>query len=260
MATMLGPQGVGGEGPKVPSAWRPRQDGGMPVYVLVHSPSVGPGTWGPVAARLRRAGREVVLPSLLGVGDGAAPYWPRAVAAVRDALRQAGSSQPAVLVPHSNAGLLLPLIAEGLEHPLAGTVFADASIPSDCEGTTAVEQEFVPFLRGLAGPDGLLPRWTDWWQDEDVAALLPDPAVRQEVVSEQPRLPLDFYLQDIPQPRGWAARPSGYLLFSAGYAALADQARERGWPVAVTEGEHLHQVVDPDGVARAITDLAASFG
>ncbi|MGI9005830.1 MAG: alpha/beta hydrolase [Streptosporangiaceae bacterium] len=232
----------------------------MPVYVLIHSPSVGPETWLPVAARLRQAGHEVVVPSLLGVGDGGAPYWPRAVAAVRDALGQAGPSQPAVLVPHSNAGLFLPLIADGMEHPLAGTVFADASIPSDRDATTAAEEEFLPFLRGLAGPGGLLPRWTDWWPEQDVEALLPDPAVRPAIVAGQPRLPLDFYLQLIPQPRGWAARPSGYLLFSAGYALLADQARERGWPVAVTEGEHLHQVVDPDAVARAITDLAASFG
>ena len=232
----------------------------MPVYVLIHSPSVGPGTWAPVADLLRRDGHEVLVPSLLGVADGGAPYWPRAVAAVRDGLRQAGAGQPAVLVPHSNAGLFLPPIADGMEHPLAGTVFADASIPADGEVTRAAEDEFLPFLRGLTGEDGLLPRWTDWWSDQDVAALLPDPDVRREIVAEQPRLPLDYYTQPIPQPRGWAARPSAYLLFSTAYAALADQARERGWPVAVTEGEHLHQVVDPAGVADAIVALAASFG
>jgi Alpha/beta hydrolase family len=232
---------------------------GMPVYVLIHSPSVGPGTWAPVADRLRQSGHEVVVPTLLGVADGGAPYWPRAVAAVRDALGRAGVREPAVLVPHSNAGLLLPLIAEGMELPLAGTVFADASIPADSEATTATEEEFLPFLRGLSGEDGRLPRWTDWWPESDVAALLPDPAVRQAIVAEQPRLPLDFYLQTIPQPRGWTARPSAYLLFSTGYAALADQARQRGWPVAVNDGEHLHQVVEPDAVARAIVDLAASF-
>lgn len=228
----------------------------MPVYVLVHSPSVGPGTWAPVADRLRQAGHEVVVPSLLGVAQGGAPYWPRAVAAVHEALGKAGTGQPAVLVPHSNAGLFVPLIEDGLEHPLAGTVFADASIPADSEVTTAAEDEFLPFLRGLADRDGVLPRWTDWWSEQDVAALLPDPDVRRVVVAEQPRLPLDYYVQEIPQPRGWAAKPCAYLLFSSGYSALADQARERGWPVAVTEGEHLHQVVDPDAVARAITDLA----
>lgn len=233
---------------------------GMPVYVLIHSPSVGPGTWAPVADRLRQSGHEVVVPSLLCVGDGGAPYWPRAVAAVRDALRQAGTGQAAVLVPHSNAGLFLPLIADGMEHPLAGTVFADASIPAEAAVTRAVEDEFLPFLRSLTREDGLLPRWTDWWPEQDVAAMLPDPAVRRMVVAEQPRLPLGYYEQLIPQPRGWAAGPCAYLLFSAGYAALADDARQRGWPVAVTEGEHLHQVVDPDSVARAITELAGSFG
>lgn len=232
----------------------------MSFYVLVHSPSVGPGTWAPVAERLRQAGHEVVVPSLLTVAAGGAPYWPRAVAAVRDALSQQGAGQPAVLVPHSNAGLFLPLIADGMEHPLAGTVFADASIPADSPVTTATEGEFLPFLRGLADGEGLLPRWTDWWPEQDVAALLPDQDVRQAVVAEQPRLPLDFYLQHIPQPRGWAARPCAYLLFGSDYAAQAVRARERGWPVAVTGGQHLHQVVDPDAVAVAITELAGSFG
>ena len=227
----------------------------MPVYVLIHSPSVGPGTWAPVASRLHDAGHQVVVPSLLGVADGGLPYWPRAVAAVRDALDREGTAEPAVLVPHSNAGLFLPLIADGLEHALAGTVFADASLPAATETTTAAEEEFLPFLRGLAGADGRLPRWTDWWSADDVAGLLPDPDVRQAVVAEQPRLPLDYYLQEIPQPAAWAASPCAYLLFSAAYEALAGQARDRGWPVAVTRGEHLHQVVDPGAVATAITEL-----
>lgn len=200
------------------------------------------------------------MPSLLSVADGGAPYWPRAVAAVRDALAKADTSQPAVLVPHSNAGLFLPLIAKGLEHPLAGTVFADASIPADSQVTTAAEEEFLPFLRGLADRDGVLPRWTDWWPDQDVAAMLPEPDVRRVIVAEQPRLPLDYYVQEIPQPRQWAASPCAYLLFSAAYTEMANRARERGWPVAVTEGEHLHQVVDPDAVAAALIDLTGSFG
>ena len=39
------------------------------------APSVGPLTGAPVAAELRRAGREVVVPSLLYVARGATPFW-----------------------------------------------------------------------------------------------------------------------------------------------------------------------------------------
>ena len=54
----------------------------MTSFVLVHSPSVGPATWAGVAGRLRESGHGVVVPSLLGVTDGEAPYWPGVVAAV----------------------------------------------------------------------------------------------------------------------------------------------------------------------------------
>jgi len=35
---------------------------------------------------------------------------------------------------------------------------------------------------------------------------------------------------------------------------MADEARARGWPVTHLPGEHLHQVVDPVGVAEALID------
>jgi hypothetical protein len=45
------------------------------VFALAHSPSVGRATWQPVAALLRDAGQQALVPSLLGVGDGPPPYW-----------------------------------------------------------------------------------------------------------------------------------------------------------------------------------------
>jgi hypothetical protein len=47
------------------------------------------------------------------------------------------------------------------------------------------------------------------------------------------------------------------VLFSQGYEGQAEEARGRGWPVRTVSGEHLHQVVDPAGVASALLDLAA---
>lgn len=40
----------------------------QPIFVLVHSPSVGPSTWHPVAEQLAAAGHQVRVPSLLHVG------------------------------------------------------------------------------------------------------------------------------------------------------------------------------------------------
>lgn len=231
---------------------------GMALFVLVHSPSVGPSTWAPVAARLTQADADVAVPSLLDVGAAGPPFWPRVVAAVRDQLGRADPCQPLVLVAHSNAGVFIPVIRRGLARPVACSIFADATLPASGGHTPTVGGQFLPFLRGLAGPDGRLPRWTDWWDEQDVAPMFPGPKIREVITAEQPRLPLAYYQEQVPVPDRWDDHPCAYLLFSPPYHDQANQARERGWTVRSLPGEHLHQIVDPDGVAGAIFDLAGS--
>src|ERR1022692_347148 len=105
----------------------------MALFILVHSPSVGPRTWSAVAAYLRDAGHPVVVPSLLGVGTGGPPFWPRVAAEVSAQVEAArdqssgantqhgGTTEPEqtepeqiVLVAHSNAGVLVPVIHRAL--------------------------------------------------------------------------------------------------------------------------------------------------
>jgi hypothetical protein len=230
----------------------------MAMFVLVHSPSVGPSTWSPVAERLTAFGCDVVVPSLLAVGEGGPPFWPRIVAAVDSELAGTGPGQALVLVAHSNAGVFIPVIARGLARPVACSVFADATVPAAAGHTPMAGKEFLPFLRGLAGPDGRLPQWTDWWDEQDVAPMFPSARAREVITREQARLPLAYYQEQVPAPGGWDDHPCGYLLFSPAYEDQARQAHERGWPVLSLPGEHLHQIVDPDGVARVLLDLARS--
>lgn len=93
----------------------------MPLFVLVHSPSVGPSTWQAVADRVREMGHSAVVPSLLSVGDGGPPFWPRVAELVRAGLAGTDSSAPVVLVAHSNAGLFLPVIAADLDRQVRVT-------------------------------------------------------------------------------------------------------------------------------------------
>ncbi|HWG25260.1 hypothetical protein [Actinospica sp.] len=226
-----------------------------PVFVLVHSPSVGPSTWRPVADRLASAGYQARVPSLLRVGEGEPPYWPRVVDAVRDDLGRLPGDVPLVLVGHSNAGLFLPAVRWGLTHRVIGSIFVDAALPARSGPTPAASPEMLDFLHPLA-VNGVLPRWTDWWDEADVAPLFPDAATRQTVIIEQPYLPLAYYEQDVPAPDGWDDHRCSYLLFSAAYGELAAEAHDRGWYVAHLPGEHLHQIVDPAGTARHLVELA----
>ena len=229
----------------------------QPTFVLVHSPSVGPSTWRPVAEHLTAAGHRVRVPSLLHAGAGGPPFWPRVVNAVRDDLRQVSVRSPVTLVVHSNAGLFLPLIRSGIDHPVTSSVFVDAALPAQTGSTPVASAELLEFLRPMA-VNGTLPRWTDWWDEADVAPMFSDPLVRQTVVEEQPTLPLSYYEQRVPVPDGWDDHPCSYLLFGPPYDDLAAEARERGWRVAHLPGAHLHQLVDPAGTARHLAELATA--
>ncbi|WP_051127056.1 MULTISPECIES: alpha/beta hydrolase [unclassified Streptomyces] len=224
-----------------------------PVFVLVHSPSVGPSTWHPVAGRLAAAGHETRVPSLLRVGDGDPPFWPRVVDAVRRDLLDVPAQQPLVLVAHSNAGLFLPAIRTALGRPVIGSVFVDAALPARSGQTPVAPPELLELLRPMA-VNGRLPRWTDWWDEADVAPMFSDPVTRRTVVEEQPCLPLSYYEQCVPVPEGWDDHPCSYVLFGPPYDDLAAEARARGWRVTHLPGAHLHQLVDPEGTARLLTE------
>jgi hypothetical protein len=230
----------------------------LPLFVLIHSPSVGPATWTPVAGELARRGHEALVPSLLTVGTGEPPAWPRVVAAVTGALAAVPPDRPVVLVPHSNAGIFLPVVRRAVRQPVAATVFVDAAIPARAGATPVAQGEFLDFVRGLVRPDGLLPRWTDWWDEADVAPMFPDGSTRRLVCDEQPRLPLSYYEQAVPVPDGWDDHPCAYVIFWAAYESTAEEAQARGWPVRRIPGQHLHQIVDPPAVTDAIISLVAA--
>ena len=228
-------------------------------FVLVHSPSVGPRTWQPVAHRLTQLGWHAAVPPLLGVGQEGPPFWPRVVDAVRARLDTSGPNQGIVLVAHSNAGLFIPVITTALPGQVLGCIFVDAALPPPSGTAPVAPPELLALLRGKAS-GGLLPRWTDWWEEEDVAPLFPDQQTRQAVTEEQPRLPLSYYEASVPVPTGWDVRPCAYLLFGPPYDEAATEAQGRGWLVEQLPGGHLHQLVDPDGVARRLLAIADQLG
>lgn len=217
-----------------------------PTHVLVPSPLLGPAVWEPVAAVLRDRGhRTVVTPR-----PSSAPRTP---AEIRDHLLQAiPRDQPVVLVPHSNAGLYVPAVVQ--QRDVVGVVFVDAGLPPPSGRVPMVPHGRLGHLAQLVDVDGLLPPWTAWWDPAETDALFPDIASRRAVEAEEQRLPLGYFRGELEAPAGWDRDlPGAYLAFGSTYAADAEQARQRGWPVHTFEDAgHLHQLVDPSGVADAI--------
>ncbi len=222
----------------------------MTHVALVPSPLLGSAVWEPVATALRRAGRPTTVVS-----------FERPVRTPHDvveAVLAALPDEPVVLVPHSNAGVSAPLVAE--LGPVVATVFVDAALPpAGVRQVTPASGPFLELLAGKAGADGLLPVWTDWW-DEDLTPLFPDAVTRAAVEAQQRRLPLAYFTTPLDVPDRWEERPAAYLAFGGTYADETAAARARGWPVSVLPGDHLEVLHSPALVADEVLRLAAALG
>jgi pimeloyl-ACP methyl ester carboxylesterase len=227
---------------------------GDPVFVLIHSPLVGPTTWLPVADEFVRRGREAVAPSLLGIATAPAPQWRHAQEAVRAAAAE--TAVPVVLVAHSGAGQLLPAIADALAVEVAALVFVDSFLPPAGGSVRLAPPGLMSQLRALAN-DGVLPPWSSWFGENAMRELVPEERLWATLEEEMPRLPLSYFEASVPLPGGWSACPCAYLLFSGEpYAKSAARARDQGWPVAEIPGAgHLAMASDPIPVTDALLDL-----
>lgn len=216
---------------------------------LLPSPLLGPACWRAAASSLADAGWDVAE----------VPPWRQARTAAdvtAELLAAIPEDRDCVLVAHSNAGTFVPVLARSRPR-VAGYVFVDAGLPRAGAGSAPIAPAaFLDMLAELADGDGLLPPWTSWWADEDLAGLFPDDATRADVEAEQRRLPLSYFAETVPVPDDWPARPGAYLAFGDGYARELATARELGWPARMLDGGHLHMLADPRATADAIAGLA----
>jgi hypothetical protein len=222
------------------------------LFVLVHSPLVGPLTWRLVASELRRRDEEILIPTLADSRPTGEPFWRAHVRSVSEALTQFPDHMPLILTGHSGAGPLLPAIRHAIPNPVHAYVFVDAGIPQD--GATRLDlmrsedpawaEDFQTFLE----EGGRFPTWNF----DDLQAVIPDESLRREMIAElQPR-GLDFFTEPIPVFEGWPDAHCVYIQFSAAYDHPAAQARRAGWQYHRLEAGHFHMLVDPERVAEVI--------
>lgn len=226
------------------------------VFVLIHSPLVGPLTWSHVAFALIRRGHEVIQPVL---SDRPAPgqrFWQVDVAAAARQIRAGVGDAPLILTGHSGAGPLLPAIRQALPNPVAAYLFVDAGIPQDgASRLDLMRAEDPAWADGFAAELAAGATFPNW-RVQDLTDILPDEALRQQLVAElQPRA-LPFFTEPIPLFAGWPDAPVAVIQFSPPYARSALWAERAGWPVFRLPAGHFHMLVDPAAVAD--TMLAAA--
>ncbi len=157
-----------------------------------------------------------------------------------------------VVIGHSGAGAMLPLIADRVG--ATATLFIDAVLPGDGAEFTP-SKAFIELLSRIPTADGLLAPWHQWWPDGTMARLVPDAPLRHLLEAEVPRVHRAFYDHVIGLPLQWWERPATYLQLSAGYDDERSRAEHWGWPIATLDGNHLDLVTKPDLVATSVLAL-----
>ena len=218
-------------------------------FVLIHSPLVGPFTWELVRRELTQRHIDVVVPPLIDRPDSTQPYWQQHASSVAQGLDRIPHDHRLVLVAHSGAGPLLPVIRQVLPHSIGGYVFVDAGLPRN--GLSRLDlmklQDQVwaadfqqALLRGERFPD---------WTSDALADIIPAENLRRQLLAElQPRS-WPFFIEPIPVFHAWPDAACAYIQFSPPYAWDAQQAKSIGWPVREVNAGHFHMLVDPRSVA-----------
>lgn len=223
--------------------------------VLVHSPLVGCGTWEPVARDLAGDGYAVAVPDLAGTLMAGPPYHLRQA----EVIAASAAGQPAILIGHSGAGPLLATAGTMLEAQVSGYIFVDAGLPAPGRSwLQTAPPDLVARVREMADSQGWLPPWPRWWGEDELAALVPDPAARRHFAAGCPRLPLAMFEEIHPSAPGPAA-PGGYLQLSEAYEDETARARELGWPVRRYPSHHLALLTQAGQVAGHIRELVGQL-
>lgn len=222
-----------------------------PSVALLASPLLGPSVWQPVAQVLADRGWHTVMCA------ASAPV--RTGQDVLDAFLAAlPMDREFVLIPHSNAGAYVPALT--MQRRIVAAVFVDAVLPPSHGRLPLAPPAFLDRLREKADGSGLLPVWTSWWDEAEVAGLFSDAWTRARLEREQQRLPLSYFEESLQVPEGWDDRPGAYLAFGDAYGRERDDAERRRWPVSTLPAEHLHVLNNPDQVATELVDLMTQLG
>jgi hypothetical protein len=225
-------------------------------FVLVAGPLVGSSSWEPTARHLRDAGQRVHVPDVL-TACGTPPAWSQWTSRLIDLIPR--GNEP-ILVGHSSASALVADLASKLA--TRGLIIVDGDIPPAIGAAAPVRPALRSFIDNLAGPDGMLPPWSQWFRDDPPRAarvgidiLARDAVGLAQFESELPQLNVSWF-DDTIDLAGWDHVPSGFVQTSAIYDHAAVEALRRGWPVQRLDGTHLHPTIQPAETAAAILAMS----
>lgn len=237
----------------------------MATIVIVHGGWGGGWEWTPVARRIRERGHEVFNPTLTGLGERA--HLGDADTSLSDhiddvlAVLKWEDLSDVVLCGHSYSGMVVSGVADRAVERIRLLVHLDSFAPKDAQALTdLVPREFGDALLAIAEErgDGLVPIPPDLLPAKGV---LPDDErnayikrlVPQSAASLTEPVRLSAALDQLPRAyvhcTGYDDSPMG---------PFVERGKTEGWAIRALDTEHDLHLLDPEGTAAVIHDLASS--
>lgn len=242
-----------------PPNGKPNGGARMADILLVHGAWHGGWCWRRVAEPLRRAGHNVIAPSLTGVGDRVHLAHPGIDLELHIAdlvqVMEAEELSDVVLVGHSYGGMLITGLADRMPERVRSLVYVDAFVPNDGE---CVMQLLGPNRRAMF--EALPP---------DVWRLPPIEAAAFGVATEANRawvdrrcvpLPRRCFTQPIRLAGDWMRVPGKTYVLASAYERspfqlyAAKLKSDPAWRVIPIDCGHEIMVDRPNELATAIDD------
>lgn len=233
-------------------------------FVLVHGAFHGAWCWDRVRPLLEQAGRDVVTPTLTGLGERAGELSPDIglsthVDDVVQVLEQ-GDLRDVVLVGHSYAGMILPAVAVRAADRLARLVFLDAFVPKDGDRCfDLMPAEAGEGIRQQAQAEG------DGWRFPPFSLEALGIVADEDVRSVGPRLspqPLKTYEEAVRLPPGeWESVQRTYVFctgraFRGLFERFADEAStDPGSDRIDLDVAHEPMITAPEALSKALVQV-----
>jgi pimeloyl-ACP methyl ester carboxylesterase len=238
----------------------------MATFVIVHGGWGGGWEWTPVARRLRERGHDVFTPTLTGVGErahlGSGTGLADHIADVLAVLEFEELSD-VILCGHSSGGVVVTGVADRAPERVRLLVYLDAIVPEDGQALLdLVPRDFadallaaaeergegkVPYPPELQPPEGVIPEEA---RASYVRRTRPHPAA---AMTEPVRLSGAIDRLRRAYVRCTDVDPEHDLL-----GQFAARARADGWLYRELATAHDLQLLDPDGTAGVLEELAAA--
>jgi pimeloyl-ACP methyl ester carboxylesterase len=232
-------------------------------FVLVHGAFYGAWLWDRLRPLLKAAGREVLTPTLTGLGERSDALSPDVGLGthVDDVVRflDEQAVDDAVLLAYSYAGMLVPGVSAKATGRLSQLVFLDAFVPDEGDRCfDLMPAEAQASIRRQAEAEG------EGWRFPPFPLEMLGVVAEEDVAWVEPRLgpqPVATYDEPVQGTAGeWTRFPRTYIAcaesaFKGVFAPFVETARaDPGWSHVELAASHSPMVTEPVALAKALLE------